>query len=396
MKILILTTKYSKSVSSPWLTSELAEELRDSGHDVTVLCLDWKSETKKGVYEVNGITIFNYPALSFDFFPSSLGKVVKWIVSSVYAYSYFNRCLAGRKFDALISFSPCMPVWYCILRLRWFAVKRVVIYWDFFPIHQFQIGKFRAEFLLKPAFWLEKYLLSRFDAAGCMSAMNVDFFKNYFSLGARVKLFELPVWGKRYLDDNVKFDVTSLERSQFAHKKLVVFGGQLERGRGIDKLLLLAKQLKERNEDIAVVIAGDGPLKHDVIEALQDGLHNLYFLGKISRTDYLKFIRSCDIGIVATQMDVTVPTYPSKCIDYLLAPLPIVAFVEKSTDFGTIIQEAGCGLVCENDSVNELTDKIVSLAYDDALMTEMRLACSVFFEKRHDVVRVAKRLLNEF
>lgn len=395
MKILLLTTKYSKSVSSPWLTNELAEELRDLGHDITVLCLDWASEADKDTFQINGIRVLNYPAISCNFFPSSLGKAVKWIFSSVVAYRFFKNSLDGRKFDTLISFSPCIPTWFCILNLRNLAAKRVVIYWDFFPIHQAQIGKFRYTFFLKPVFWIERFLISKFDAAGCMSEMNISFFKKYFSLGARVKVFELPIWGRKYLASNETYAATHLKRSQFAYKTLVVFGGQLERGRGVNELLLLAKQLKERNEDIAVVIAGDGPLKSDVIDAVQDGMHNLFYLGRISRAEYLKFIRTCDIGIVATQMNVTVPTYPSKCIDYLLAPLPIIAFVEQSTDFGAILDEAGCGLVCTTGGINELADKVICLAHNDKLRAEMRLACSTFFEQRHDVIQVAQRLASE-
>lgn len=395
MRVLLLTTKFSTNAASPWLTNELAETMRDSGHEVTVLCLDWSSAAELGAFNINGIRVFNYPAVSYRFIPASLGKVIKWFVSSILAYRYFKHSLRGLVFDALVSFSPCVPVWFCILKFRRYAVKRVVIYWDFFPIHSYQIGKIRSRFLLKPAFLIEKYLLSKFDAAGCMSGRNIEFFRNYFSLGVKIKLFELPIWGRMPLVGTGGGAEFFFDRSQYNYKKLVIFGGQLELGRGIDKLLQLSKELKLRNENIALVIAGDGPLRSSVLAASQDGTHNLIFLGKLPRNDYLKFIRTCDIGIISTQTNVSVPTYPSKCIDYLLAPLPIVVIVEQATDFGDIIQKAGCGLVCTSGGIGELADKIVYLANNDLLTAQMRLACPVFFDSRHNVVNVAKQLVNE-
>ena len=394
MNIVILTTKFSTDPLSPWLTNELAETLNGDDHNVQVLCLDWAASNGRGTFVVNGVTVHNYPAISLNYLPGSLAKLIKWVVSSFLAHHYFITSIAKNKFDVMVAFSPCIAVWYCLLKLKKITTKSVVVYWDFFPIHNYEIGKIRSKFLMKPAFLIEKYLLSKFNSVGCMSEMNVSFFKNYFSLGSVVKVFELPVWGRRSLHADEDGTVSTL-RVRCEYEKLAVFGGQLEHGRGIDTLLRLAKDLKTRNADIALVIAGDGPLKSLVIEAEQDGLHNLIYLGQLPRDKYVEFIRTCDIGIVSTQTNVSVPTYPSKCVDYLLAPLPIIAIVEASTDFGRIIQDSGCGLLCGSDRVDELASMIIQLAANDLLREKMRHACINFFDQRHDVANVAKKLLNE-
>jgi glycosyltransferase involved in cell wall biosynthesis len=398
MKILMLTTKYSRGASSPWLTNELAEELKFNGYEITVLCIDWKSESTPGASSIEGISLINFPPSYFinEYLPQSIRKTFKWILSSIFAYNYFSRFTNLKEFDILICFSPCFPFWFCILKLRFIVAKRIIIYWDFFPIHQFEIGKFQTRWLLKPAFFIEKFLLSTFSNVGCMSPKNIIFFKNYFLLKNKVKVFEMPIWGKKYPILKTLVTNPSLIRNAYPYETLIVFGGQLEKGRGIDTLILIAEQLKSRNQNIGIVIAGEGPLGNIVLNASKDGLHNLIYLGSIPRDEYLQFIHTCDLGVITTQMDVSVPTYPSKCIDYLLSSLPIIAFVEKSTDFGSIIQDAGCGVFFQSNNVNDLTDKLIALANDDIQLDKMRLSCLSFFERRHNVSIVAKNLINEF
>jgi len=398
MKILMLTTKYPSYASSPWLTNELAEELKSIGYEITVLCIDWKSESLSGSFNVRDITLINFPTnFSINkYLPLSIGKMLKWTLSSIFAYNYFKRFINVGNFDVLICFSPCFPVWFCILKLRSIVAKRIIIYWDFFPIHQFEIGKFQTRWLLKPAFCIEKFLLSTFNNVGCMSPKNIIFFKNYFLLKNKVKVFEMPIWGKKNLIPKTLATNPSLIRSAYPYETLIVFGGQLEKGRGIDTLILIAEQLKSRNENIGIVIAGGGPLENIVLNASKDGLHNLIYLGNIPRDEYLKFIHICDLGVITTQINVSVPTYPSKCIDYLLSSLPIIAFVENSTDFGSIIKDAGCGVFFQSNNVNDLTDKLIELANDDIQLDKMRLSCLSFFEKRHNVSIVAQNLINEF
>ena len=70
-------------------------------------------------------------------------------------------------------------------------------------------------------------------------------------------------------------------------------------------------------------------------------------MSAIPRADYLSLLGACDCGIVATQRDTGVPTFPSKTLDYFRAGIPVVASVESSTDFGLFLEQRKAGVRIE-------------------------------------------------
>jgi len=395
MKILVIATKYSLKLDSPWLTNELAESLQKQGNEVTVLFVDWDAkECLQGPTICNSIKVICIPALTFPKLPNTISKALKWLFSSINAYRHFKSNFRHVHFDVLIGFSPCTALWFCFYRLRRRAEQMVLVYWDFFPIHNYQIGKVPSRLLNYPLYILERYLVSVFDYVGLMSDKNIAFFKEYFPLNGRQKIFELPIWGRRIVIKYKDLDEVQHNLKQ-QYGCVAVFGGQLEYGRGIENLLSIAKQLRNESSDIGLLIIGEGPLKAKVIEASSDEMHNLIYLSKLSREDYLKVLSVCDIGIVSTQAEVTIPSYPSKCIDYLISGLPVIASVEATTDFGEIIEAAGCGYYCLAGDDKLFVEKIKTLAMDSELRKVMGKAGRDFFENRHNVDAVAAMLLNQ-
>ncbi|MCY1437833.1 hypothetical protein D9M71_540080 [compost metagenome] len=56
------------------------------------------------------------------------------------------------------------------------------------------------------------------------------------------------------------------------------------------------------------------------------------------RDEYIEFLQGADVGLVFNSGDVTVPTFPSKAIDFFRAAVPVLAYVEDATDFGSILE----------------------------------------------------------
>jgi hypothetical protein len=80
------------------------------------------------------------------------------------------------------------------------------------------------------------------------------------------------------------------------------------------------------------------------------------------------------VGIVATVVNVDVPTFPSKTIDYLRAGLPVTASVEASTDFDSFVETQGFGLAVAAGRPDRLLDAIASIVGDDDRRRAMVLA----------------------
>ncbi|HHH1632893.1 TPA: hypothetical protein ACPZS9_004463, partial [Yersinia enterocolitica] len=133
-KILIICTKYPLAENSTWLTRELAEELNNRGYDIDVICIDWTKNSSKQYLKLNNISIYNVPSIEISK-SGFLNFIVKWGLSSVYA-AFYSHKLVTKKHDLVIGFSPCASSWFLILLGKIFSKKSLLIYWDFFPIHQ--------------------------------------------------------------------------------------------------------------------------------------------------------------------------------------------------------------------------------------------------------------------
>lgn len=76
-------------------------------------------------------------------------------------------------------------------------------------------------------------------------------------------------------------------------KNSVFFAGRFIPAKGVDKIVLAAKILKERDIDFEISIAGDGPLKESLLEMAKEYNLNINFLGRISQDEIaFKYLES--------------------------------------------------------------------------------------------------------
>lgn len=338
MRILLLCTKFSLVENDPWLTNELAEALQLAGHPTTVACLDWsaaanaptvESRTNAGVRVIAMSPMIARSPLAF------INKGLKWALSSIQAYRTLRRVLPDESFDLLIGFSPAVTMALPILMLtRKYKCRSFLIQWDFFPFHHQQIGLIASRIAFHASRIIETALIRRFDTIGCMSPANVDYLRAHYSLRPSQRVCVLPIWAKGTSLAPVDCNAIRLKYKLPSLLPIVVFGGQLAPGRGLEDLLETAELAGRLGSTLSFLIMGNGPLEACVTAYIRNGHDNLRWFPRVPRAEYLDVIRACDIALVSTARNVDVPTFPSKTLDYLRAGLPIVASVEKSTDYG--------------------------------------------------------------
>lgn len=348
MKLVILCTKYSSSKDSPYLTDELADALARHGHQVTVLLADWSDEhrerdvppTSDGAPRL----IISRPVV-IRWLPLQLQRTVKWMFSSLRMAAQAFRVLKDVKPDVVVAFSPLVAMYVPVWLLTSSRVgRRFLVQWDFFPDAQVQIGMLRGRLKIKLLKALESYLMRRFDVIGCMSPKNIEYLRNYCAIGSRTQSVHLPLWTSR---PSFKRESRTVIRQRYGISPDVhvfVFGGQFVAGRGIDDMLAVAERLDAATDSILFLFIGRGPLAEDINALVRAGNRCVKLLPGVSRSEYLSLLSACDTGVVCTLRDVTVPTFPSKTVDYLLAELPILASVEAATDYGDFITSNGVGV----------------------------------------------------
>ncbi|WP_315385173.1 glycosyltransferase family 4 protein [Microvirgula aerodenitrificans] len=399
MKILMLCTKFSLLESDGWLTNDLAAAFSEQGHDVTVVCLDWSGESSaqtKTLYE--NVFVINIPVNlnKFEFFPRSVKKLYKWFWASADAIPFVSRKISAQEVDIFIGFSPAATTFW----LQRYLLKKVrpkfkyMILWDFFPRYHAELGLVPRGGVYLVAKYIENTAVNKYDVVGVMSEANVKFLHSefYFPRG-RVEV--LPLWGPAVLADRVDRAAVRAGHNFPENGILCVFGGQLIPGRGIELLLNLARSVKDVLPSVLFVVAGKGPQEPFLRRELEkDELKNVRYIGQVPRDQYLQLIAACDIGLVFNSGTVSVPTFPSKTIDYFRAGLPILGAVEEATDFSEILQyEIGAGYSSAAKNIEQIRNNLLLMCESEVKRKEMGRQGQAYFLSRMTATSTVEKII---
>jgi glycosyltransferase involved in cell wall biosynthesis len=396
MRILILTTSYSLSPGDGNITNDLASALAEQGHDVQVVFIDWNAAhggVPKRVKLAARIDVLALTPRSLQGLGMFIERTTKWLSSSWFARREMRHALHGQTYDLAIGFAMASISLPQILLAKRISRLNYMILWDFFPYHHRSIGLMPNPIIFKLAYWLENWSIRHFDIIGCMTPVNLAYLKSRYQLRPGQRHEVLPIWGR--IDQPASVS-RSVMRSAFdlpINKKIVVFGGTLTEGRGIDDILAAADVSQRLYPDLAFLIIGDGRLADFVNERVKLGGSNIFYRKRIPRESYLELLTACDAGLVCTVRNVDVPTFPSKTIDYLRAGIPIVASIEASTDYGHFIETNELGAACLAGDPAALAATASRIVSDPTIAATIRERTKQCLEREFDVRHAAERLV---
>ena len=335
--MLIVTNHLGRSADEAWLLDDLARALVRQGHAVDVLVADPKRPRPRGLQpsDTPGLRIMS---VGPEHAGASVPSRVRAHLAVVAGLWTRGRRWARAEgpydlglYTSIAAFSWGLPGH---LRRRGTLRALTLVLWDFFPVHQLEIGRLggatrRLGGLLKH---VEARAVAPADVVALMSPANVDFFHRYFPR-LRNRTVVVPPWSSAA-------PVPAGDEAGVPDRLRVVFGGQLARGRGVATLVEAARLLA--GDPVEVVVAGDGP-ERETLERRAAGT-SVRFLGQVPRPDYRRALASADVGLAITVEGVSPPTFPSKIAEYCAVGLPVLVAVEPSSDAGRMVEEHGAGL----------------------------------------------------
>lgn len=183
------------------------------------------------------------------------------------------------------------------------------------------------------------------DKIGCMSPGNMAFVKKIAPYIDDSKTTLLPNWYKETKSEEITDSDVIREKYGLTGKFVAIFGGTIGEGQAIWNIATLAKHYLE-DKNVVFLIVGRG-IKKAVLEnmAKKDNLTNMLFLNYMPRNEYETLLKTADIGLITIDEKFPVPTCPSKVIGYMALHQPIVAMINKDSDYGDFyIDKPGCGL----------------------------------------------------
>ncbi len=388
IRVLVIAGKFAAPGSDAWLIDDLVEALIAEGAAVDVVVYDVADPRPRGVQQqATGARVFSVgPPKSSR---RGAARLLRHLTTALRLHTAIRHFLSPDPYDLCLYFSPAFLSGGLPSKLRrQRRVKHLVfVLWDFFPIHHGEIGRIRNPALLRPLKSLERLSLARADTIAVMSPGNGEFLRRYHP-GLASGIITVPPWG----GNDVAEPPSIPKFSEFT----VVFGGQLTAGRGVEILIDAAAQVQQSTDRVRFLIIGSGP-DRDRLEALALGMQlgNLEFRDRVSRGEYLQLLQRVHVGIAVTVPQVSVPSYPSKIVDYFRMGVPAIACLEPSSDAGRIIESSGAGVFVETGDAIRLAESIESLLaeHEAGLLASRGRLARRFYEENLSAESAARALL---
>ena len=350
------------------LIYEVAHYLADNGHDVTVVAGEC------GYMKRRKIEMPWYKRLLRR---DDNGKVK---VIRTYTYSELHRSYIGRLFSFL-SFSlfcpfgmlwadkpdivlassppifPMIPAW-AISKLR--RVPFVLEVRDVWPEAAIQMGILHNRMLIKIMMWMERLLYNHSDK---VVALTEGIRKDICARGwPETKIVSIPCGvDAGFLYPDAEGGRHIRERYGWTDKKIVLYFGALGEANNIPVILRAARQLKNR-DDILFVLIGDGMMKESIERTrAEQNLDNVVIMPPVPKSEARFYINAADICLV-TLLDIPLfgmSAIPTKLVDYMACGRPILYGAKGETE--QILASSGSGWVFSPDNDRLLAGYIVKL-----------------------------------
>lgn len=385
-RVLVFAGEFSTSVDDRWLLDDIVDEFVDQGARVDVLVFDNKRVRPRGVSSrrEGRIRVISVGPEA----PSggTLRKVGSRVASAARMQVAAHKLLRHESYDLGLFTSIAATSAGVPRRLRASGVIETLVFiqWDFFPVHQIEIGRLPGNALIRALRRLEYSNIAKSDVVAVMSPANKAFMRKYFPK-YRGRVVVIPPWAR----------ADAVDQTPKTENFTAIFGGQLVPGRGVESIIRAAHLLEKQGASIQIIIAGDGSSRQAFQElAASLSVGNVSFRGSIPRPDYRRLLQTVHVGIAATVTGVTVPAFPSKIVEYCSSSIPVVACLDAASDGGDLLLEYGAGLVVDADNEYALAEALLELEgrHRAGTLGEMSAGARRLFTSRLSAKRAAQTI----
>ena len=209
--------------------------------------------------------------------------------------------------------------------------------------------------------WLLKQKVARSAFFATISEFNKRYLSEIGVDASKLKIVRCGV-------DDTQFE----RRAEFVSGDKIKVGvvGRLVEKKGIDTLILSIKELKQQKQNIALYIAGSGPLDDELTTLVKEcGLNkqDVVFLGALPNGQVAEFISSLDVFVLPCKMDINgdMDGIPVVLMEAMLSGVPVIS--TKISGIPELVIDRETGLLVKPDNADELASAISNMTHDDVL-----------------------------
>ncbi len=380
MNILFLMYAFPDMSKSFNMYTTIVEEFHKHGHNVFVVAPE-ANQRKTKISVESGISILRVKTLPVKNIPNYLKGISNVVLPFLFKRA-IRKYFKNEKFECIISPTPPITFVSLIAGLKLEqGCKFYLILRDIFPQNAVDLGMMEKESFIYNYFRKrEKKLYQIADSIGCMSEANINYILKHNSDISIDKLHLLPNYQKLFSNLN-KSDTHIKTKYGLDNKFVLVFGGNMGKAQQLENVLALAKSC-QKYSDVIFLLLGEGVQKTKLENTiLESGISNITVVDSITKTKYQELISACDIGLISLHKDFTIPNIPSKTLDYFNVGIPVLASIDKATDYGKILDDAQAGLWSVAGDHNSFKNNFDKLYFNKELRQNMGINGRNYFEK---------------
>lgn len=378
MRILFLAISFPDIRKSSNIYTDLAEEFISKGHEVFPVAplLNGSETTIVSEKNINVLRVKTFKLFKVNF-------ILKGIANMLLPFQYRRAIKKYYKdiiFDAVILPTPPITLVSIARRYKKEGKKIYLILRDIFPQNAVDLGIIQK---WNPIYWIfrmkEKSLYKVSDYIGCMSPGNINYIIKHNPDIDSGKLHLLHNFQKKERITEGKKEIKS--KLGLEDKFLVIFGGNMGIPQKLENVVALAEAC-QHYKDVVFLLIGDGNQLANIRNMIQTKkLNNVMLIPFLSHYEYQDLVSQCDIGLISLNECFTIPNIPSKTLSYFNLGIPVLASIDRNTDYGVILTEAKAGLWSYAGEIDCFKSNFDILYNDAGLRKEMGLNGKKFFEE---------------
>jgi len=349
----------------------IVEEFVRNGHNVFVIAPASAGEKTRLNVE-KGIKVLRVKTLPLKNIPVWRKGISNLLLPWQFKRAY-NQYGQNVDYDLIVISTPPITLADLASELKKKYQARVyLILRDIFPQNAVDLGFLRKGSIVYRYFRsTEQRLYGISDRIGCMSHANVKYITENNPEISETKLHVLENFQVPYVIDKSKAPGI-IRKYDLENKFVVAFGGNMGKPQQMENVLHLAKQCS----------VGEGIMTGKLQEEISErNISNIRLLDILPKTEYQDLLSVCDLGLISLHENFSVPNIPSKSLDYFNVGLPVLASVDKATDYGLLLNEAGAGLWTYAGDHEGLKRNFDILYRDTALRKKMGANGRAYFMK---------------
>lgn len=318
---------------------------------------------KSGFQEEKGNKFYHVPCLK------SMWEV--FFINPPGSYQELEKLFKKENIDIVHFHSPLFTFLHGFLKRKKFPLVMTVHY-----LLDIRASRSIASIYRRFIRWMTVYISKSVDKIICVNEDYIPIFEKWGVSSEKLVFIPNGVDIERFSPGKSKV------KDKFKRKKIILYFGRLHYQKNVDLLIQSFPLIKEKMEDVKLIIVGTGN-QYDKLKHMSGDDPNIIMTGFISDDDLVDYMRAADVVVFPSRGENASFTI----MEAMACELPVV-----SSDVGNAkkILGNGRGVLLKDYIKDEIANICIKILKDDKLQKKMGKDARKYVVKHHSWKKISK------